>query len=333
MRVWPDLKDNKWSRFWLVGVLVISAAVGVLGGAGALGSGAQTSPGQDSVYLTRWQPAPDGAIIKLLDPQLGIFQTVVTGLDRPAFVLCGPDRHLYVTGPFLRGTNLPGSILRFNQDGSGRAPITQQIGLAPTTIAFAPNGDLYFGTIDQGMWRISDALKANKVFNPPQQVLPNSKFRAITQPYAFITAGPFQGDLLVVDSPHDAIPGGHVLRAIHPNFTSVKEFIPPHVDSETRAPFVPFSLAINSQGDIFVTDFENNKILHYGPDGTFKGVFAKVMTPHEISVGSDDLVYVTGWGGRGNSDNAALFVFDVSGKLLLVASSPNAIGVTVCAPT
>jgi sugar lactone lactonase YvrE len=315
----------------LLGTLVIGVAMGMLHDTRALANESQASPAQSTAYLTRWQPSPDGGIVKLLDLQLGLFQPVVTGLERPAFVLCGPDGHLYVTGPFLRDPDVSGSILRFSQDGSGRILIAQQI--APTTITFDSNGNLYFGTIDQGLWLIRDVLKADKVFNAPQQMLPQSKFRTIVQPYAFIHVGPFQGDLLIVDSPHAPEAGGHVLRAIHPDFAFIEELIPPHIDAETGNPFQPFSLAVDSQGDILVTDFHNNKILHYGSDGNFKGIFAKVMTPHEIAVGPGNLVYVTGWRGREDSDNASLFVFDKSGKLLTVANSPNAIGVTVCAPT
>ena len=91
-------------------------------------------------------------------------------------------------------------------------------------------------------------------------------------------------------------------------------------------------LAISSQGDVFVNDFNNGKVLRYGPDGTFKGVFAKLETPNEIAIGPDDIVYVTDVSFRPTT-RGGLFVFDPEGKPLASANFPMALrGVTVCAP-
>lgn len=92
----------------------------------------------------------------------------------------------------------------------------------------------------------------------------------------------FAGDLLITEDPRFFVsadagpenPGGRVLQALQPDFTSAQEFIPRQVDPETGGRFHPAGFAINSQGDILINDFENDKSLRYGPDGMFKGIFA-----------------------------------------------------------
>jgi hypothetical protein len=122
---------------------------------------------------------------------------------------------------------------------------------------------------------------------------------------------------------------------LSPTSTTVVEFIPLHKDSETGEPFTAAGLAINSQGDVLVNDINNDKVLRYGPDGTFKGVFAKVESPNQIAIGPDDIVYVTNatFPPGGGAVRGGLFIFDPEGKLLAKSGFPIALyGVTVCAP-
>ena len=343
-----NVQRSKLFRLVLVGALVVVVSFGILSSSGALGAEVQPSLGQSSLYLTRNEPSPDGAISKPLDLQLGLFQTVITGLSFPGHVLCGPDQRLYVT-EFL-GTIETGfhtRISRFNQDGSGQTLLMERIDWNSSSMVFSANGDLYFGTystpISQGAWRIPNALHSNSQFNPAQHVLPPAAFLPLggdntnldVFPWAFVPNGPFQGDLLISAAPSDkSKPGGHVLRAIAPDFTSVKEFIVAHMDADTGKPFHPASLAINSQGDIFIADDENSKVLRYGPDGTAKGTFIKVISPLNIAIDPDDVIYLTNDVSSGPYTGGGLFIFDPQGKLL----APAAIapmqwrGLTVCPP-
>jgi hypothetical protein len=204
--------------------------------------------------------------------------------------------------------------------------------LEPLYVRFAQNGDLYFGTYQEGstsgVWRIPGALQSEQEFNIPQQVLPPTGNSVdYIAPQAFLSTGPFRGDLLIIEGRNeDGAPNGRVLRALGPGFTSAKEFIPAHNDPEGGQPFLPVGLAINSGGDVFITDSNNGKILRYGPDGSFKGLFGSVVHTLEIAIGPDDLVYVTNGGG--------LYIFDTKGNLVSPAMIPSGVlhGVTVCAP-
>jgi len=124
-----------------------------------------------------------------------------------------------------------------------------------------------------------------------------------------------------------------VLRAPKPEFNTVVEFIPAFDDAETGQPFLPPGLAVNSQGDVFVTDFTNGKVLRYGPDGTPKGVLAKIEWANQVAVGPDDFIYVTNYVGGAGYIRGGVFVFAPDGKLVASGNFPlNLRGVTVCAP-
>jgi glucose/arabinose dehydrogenase len=267
---------------------------------------------------------------------------IASGLSDPHDITCSPDGRLYVNEPY--GPDNRSRIVRFNQDGSGRMEIAEwpERVLRPSAMVFAPNGDLYFGTAltqsdgpTKGVWRISGALQTANV---PEQILPpevfskpGAGFNNNVSPYAFLTAGPFAGDLLIVDVGSQ----GRVLRAAKPDFKTLAEFIPAFKDAETSFDFRPAGLAINSKGDVFVNDFTNDKVLRYGPDGSFKGVIAKLDNPNQIAIGPDDMIHVTNafFPGGGGAVRGGLFIFDAEGKPMASASFPLALrGVTVCAP-
>jgi hypothetical protein len=330
-------QSSRLFRLVLVGTLVVVVAFGVLSNSRAFGAGAQPALGQGSLYLTR----TDSAIVKPTDFQLGLFQSIVNGLEIPTYILCGSDGRLYVDEWSRDYTH--GRILRFNQDGSGRTVVLDQIDLMPELLVFAPNGDLYFGTYisygqrgGQGIWRIPAALQADKQFSPPQQVLrPSETDVVFFDPGVFLTTGPSQGDLLIAEvlGPEGA-PRGKILRAIAPAFASVKEFVPAHTDEQVGNPFLSAGLASNSKGDIFVNDFDNGKILRYGPDGTLQGIFARLTHPNQIAIGPDDSVYVTNPFFGTVEEGGGLFAFDPEGKLMSTTTTApqHLLGVTVCAP-
>jgi streptogramin lyase len=338
-------------KFFGLGLALVLLGLGI--SSGLVGTGAsmlQPVPGTGIVYITKAEDFPYGEILKPEDLILGTFTTIASGLGSPHNILCGPDGRLYVNDLWVEeGGREVNRILRFNQDGSGRTIVAEWDSdeLEPGAMVFAPNGDLYFGTIStakgkptQGIWRIPGALQADEQFNPPEQVLPPTAFitptfdvRYSVQPHVFLTIGPFQGDLLILDTPwQSGIPDGRVLRALHPDFTSIEEFIPAFEDPRGE-PFLPPGLAVNSQGDVFVTDFANGKILRYGPNGTFKGSFVSLEWANQIAIGPDDIVYVTNIVFRaGKAERGSLVVYDPEGKWLAAGWGYRWRGVTVCAP-
>ena len=340
-------------RLALLCVFSIAIALGMQSSGGTSESGAQSTPGK-GVYVARSEVAPNGSILRLRlqDLDENPFQAIASDLSLPGNIFCGPDGRLYVHE--RNAKNEKGRyvhrIVRFNSDGSKRTLIAEwdDVPRVPSSIVVAPNGDLYFGTSSpstkdeptQGIWRIADAFKADGQLKSPQQILPPTAFQFpvsksggyIVAPHAFLSAGPFQGDLLVIDWPKRGhVPGGHVLRVPKPDFNTVVEFIPAHTDPETGEPFHPIGLAVNSQGDVFVTDFTNGKILRYGSDGAEKGLFGKVELANQIAVGPTDLVYVTNSVFKDGIEHGSLFVFDSMGELLkAVDAPPHVRGVTVC---
>jgi sugar lactone lactonase YvrE len=275
----------------------------------------RVSPAEATIYLTKPVPAPEGAILRLTGPNKVV--QVAGNLESPGYIICGPDQRLYVQD-FAGG----GRILRYNQDGSGRKVIVQDPNLQITTFVFAPNGDLYFGTQKQGLWRLKGADPANK----PEQILPPSTFTFMAEPYAFLTAGPRKGDLLILDSPWSGGRGvsNRVLVARAPDFKVAEPFI-------TTTTYWPAGLALNSKSEIFVTMFYDGRIMRYAPDGSVQGTFSALQFANQIAIDSQDMVWVTNAVFRGDEVSGGLVRFKPNGssewmldRVVLVR------GVTVC---
>jgi hypothetical protein len=275
----------------------------------------RVSPAEATIYLTKPVPAPEGAILRLTGPNK--FVQVAGNLESPGYIICGPDQRLYVQD-FAGG----GRILRYNQDGSGRKVIVQDPNLQITTFVFAPNGDLYFGTQKQGLWRLKGADPTNK----PEQILPPSTFTFMAEPYAFLTAGPRKGDLLILDSPWSGGRGvsNRVLVARAPDFKVAEPFI-------TTTTYWPAGLALNSKSEIFVTMFYDGRIMRYNPDGSVQGTFSALEFANQIAIDSQGMVWVTNAVFRGNEVSGGLVRFKPNGssewmldRVVLVR------GVTVC---
>jgi sugar lactone lactonase YvrE len=141
---------------------------------------------------------------------------------------------------------------------------------------------------------------------------------------------------LIIDAPRTANrPGGRVLRAPKPDFTTVTPFIPAFEDQATGGPFLPVGLAVNSAGDVFVTDFTNGKVLRYSSDGTFQGTFAQVTRANQIAIDPEDNIYVTNATFQGaEAIRGSLFVYDQAGNLITTMTARAVLrGVTICAET
>ncbi len=346
MCLFQNVRIGNRFRLGLLGVLIVSTALGVLDGASALGAGAQPPPGQGDVYVTKSRPAPDGTIFKILDIGLGLNQIVARDLGMPSDIACSPDgRFLFVNDLFRRDKNFTvHRILRFNRDGTVRREMAkwETTDLRPSSMVLTPNGDLYFGTFatalglpTRGLWRIRDALGSQVQL--PEQVLSGGVFTptppnagAFVRPFAILTAGPYAGDLLIIESA-----GMRILRASAPNYTSFQVFVPQVQDPATGASWLPLNGAMDSQGDLLITT-SPGLILRYGPDGAPKGVFASVQPPpaNRIAIGPDDFVYATNTrfqAQNANSQEGRLLIYDPQGTQV---TSTNfllgLLGVTVC---
>lgn len=308
------------------------------------GAGMQPIPSKGTVFITQVQPSPGGAIFQVTDLAAGSVKAIVRRLSWPFDILCGPDGRLYITEDYAyEGSDAVSRIVRFNQDGKGRVVIAQWPAAEKRAagLTFAPNGDLYFGTISRaegerhkGIWRIRGVLQAEDNFNAPEQVLPEAVFTRTPTRYdsvkpRFLTVGPYQGDLLIIDSPSfSGDRGGQVLRAPQSDLTNLVKFIAAH---DNPRPFQPSDIDITSQGELLVSDSANDKIVRYAADGVRIGLFAKVDRAMQMAIGPDETIYVTGYV---SSQSGRLSALTPDGKE--VASfqfSFRLYDVAVCAPT
>src|SRR5262249_25939524 len=254
---------------------------------------------QVAIYLTRADAS--GAVFELDDLKSDP-HAVVSDLTSPESVLLGRDRRLYFTEIYVNAAD--GSrvhrIQRLESDNTKTLialwPIDE---LRPSGLLFSPNGDLWIGTTSvtggaptKGVWRIAHAtgsapFTSEQIFTGDQFLQVPEGNLASVKPAAFL---PNQS-LLIVDDPHATgeLTSGRVLVTTWPDYKSVNSLI----SASGGTDFRPAGLAVNSKGDIFVTDFEGGAVLQYDWQGTLKGEFAKVTHAHQISIANDDKVYVT----------------------------------------
>jgi Ice-binding-like len=197
---------------------------------------------------------------------------IATGLTSAEGLTCGADRRLYLSQSGVFGG--PMRIVRLDQNGQHKATIvdfSKVAGLAgsggPSGLAFDPSHSvtgLFFGTtLSQGLSNTGMWNEAS--LGPIQSVLPfppqgNANGAGAT---AFLTAGPFKGNLLAVDEANKK-----VIR-VPPPFSAAQagiDFITANLTS-------PVGLAINGAGNVFVSNTDGS-IQQFGPDGTSLGLYA-----------------------------------------------------------
>ena len=201
-------------------------------------------------------------------------QTVIaSGLISAEGLACGPERRLYVAQSGVYGG--PRQIVSIDQSGQNQKMVvdfTQFPELAssggPAGLSFQPGQlgrvPLFFSTTlaqglsNTGVWKTTSQ-------SPVQTVLPfhehaHSNGGAAT---AFLTTGPFAGNLLTVDAAN-----GEVVR-VSPPFNDAQKgikFIKTHKTD-------PVGLAISKAGNVFVSNSDGT-IEQYASDGTSLGLYA-----------------------------------------------------------
>jgi len=256
----------------------------------------------------------DGSITKIDSGTLEI-ETIGSGFVSPEDMTADADGRLFIVeSDFATGTS---KIERINPDGTGRVVIDAAI-CGPEGPTFSDEGHLYVNTRQfpcehSGIWRIRRGEPGGRVTN----VVP--AFSDFGEGTAFLTAGPFAGDLIAVGS---IIEGGFTVAAIlvrskPPSFGDAVLFVDLTGD-------VPVGLAVNSEGDVFVTSVFEGTVLRYSPSGVSKGVFASGLAmPHFIEFDAADNLYIA------EDDSGAVSRIDPQGVKTVLATLPNAVGLAV----
>jgi hypothetical protein len=219
---------------------------------------------------------------------------VATGLTSAEGLACGPDRRLYLAQSGVFGG--PMRVVRLDQNGQHRKTIvdfSRLPGLAgsggPEGPSFAPHSataSLFFSTTltdglsNTGVWKRSASSLVQCVLPFPSNR--NSNGGGAT---AFLTTGPFVGNLVAVDEANR-----RVIR-VPPPFTGSQAGI----DFITTSLASPVGLAINKTGNVFVSNTDGT-IQEFGPDGTPVGLYANTSL-HNMNI-----------------------TFDPTGKVLMVAT-------------
>ena len=259
----------------------------------------------------------DGSITKI-DSGTGAITTLATGFISPEDMTTDADGRLYVAeNDFAASTS---KIERINPDSTGLVIIDATI-CGPEGPTFSPDGDLFVNTrqfpcAHSGVWRIQGGQPGGRVDN----VVP--AFSDFGEGTAFLTAGPFAGDLIAAGS---IIEGGFtvaakIVRSTAPDFGDAVLF----VDLTEEVPEVPVGLAVNSEGDVFVASVFKGTVLQYGPTGVFKDILASDLAgPHFLEFDASDNLYVA------EHDSGNVSLIDPRGNKTVLATLSTPVGLAL----
>lgn len=276
----------------------------------------------------------DSHQILSVDGTTGAVTVIFTGGSNfvPEDIVVGPDKKLYICNSDFN------QIIRMDLNGSNVETIYDAINFSETSHPQGPEGpsfhgagDLYFNTrgftTHSGVWKMPGiaSIGMGGSFPAPVNVLTATQTGST---FGEGTTFATNGALLVVDRS-----GNRVLRS-SPPYTSVSPLITTGLD-------IPFGIAVNSTGDIFVSsEGDLNNIKRYSSTGAFKSVWASFTEgdqPVYIEFdGADNLFVATTQGAA----NGKVWKVDPSGTLTLVkaldpigcefeCSPPRAVGLAV----
>jgi|GEM_PF-5063010 len=262
-------KQAKWATILVLGTVVVFG--------GVQGTNIQAQTSQVTIFVAIDDFAPKGRVARVDLSFLGTFP-VITGLGLPRDLVCGPDGRLYT----VDRKNNRGRVIRANQDGSDVTDLNigQTKGLGTTSavvtaraLAFDPSGNLYVATDENIIWRLLGA-------DPANGAEPVAEISFSAQGMAILTHGPFAGDLLVVDDQR-------VVRLAAPNFSEKSNFITFSGGGDLAG------VAVNPEGDVFVTNWGGGSVVHLSPSGDLIGEFLGITHPNQITFDSVGNFYLT----------------------------------------
>jgi len=244
-----------------------------------------------------------------LHEESSTFQTVIKNINSIRGLSCSDNSQLiYTTRDGGFSDSRVNQIWRSEFDGSDSILIfeSNDARLFIRTQLLTPLGDLLFGTYSRadqsasGIWKIKNVLGTNFEFQEPELIIGPDSLRPFpgieefVSPAAFLRTGTHKGDLLLINTPRPpGIAGGSVLRAKAPDFIEVTEFISSNPEIPGMGPFQPLDVAVNSQGEIYVSDFTNDQILRFDDDGKFIEVLANFKNANRLTMGPDHLLFAT----------------------------------------
>jgi len=299
------------------------------GSGAALGAIAGEAQGLVSLYGTIASRAPDGRVVEL-DTQFLSVRTIARRLALPVGITCAADGSLYVAEThrqrIVRLDRFTGALQTVVR-GDRTIP---SVPFAPYFVTFSPAGDLFFTTVTPsvgavsfaGLWRLPAGARPEQV----EQLLPPERFPDAfgLGPLAFLSEGPYAGDLLVLV--WNETQPAWVARVPAPDFSTVVTFIPPE---ERELTFIS-GLAVASGGDVYITDWDGNRILRYAPDGTFRDVVdLSLQKPNQIVFDSSGTMYITTTV-FGPDARSALHIVYPGGGQRVIGGVDDLYGLAVC---
>jgi len=259
-----------------------------------------------------------GSVTKIVAPNLG--QSVIAhGLTSAEGLACGSSQLLYVAQSGVQGGPL--RIVTIDQSGKNlkdvvdfaKTPALSSSG-GPVGPSLQPGtGTLFFNTTESNGFSNTGAWSKGKTA-PVQVILPfasngSSNGGGAT---AFLTTGPYAGNLLAVD-----VANKKVVR-VAPPFTSAQ----PGIDFITSNLTGPYGLAVNTAGNIFVSNTDGT-IEQFGTDGTFLGQYAATGL-HNMNIAFQGTqLFVTTAGGP-------VIWIHTNGTQSTVSNVSGGDGVTIC---
>jgi len=267
-------------------------------------------PLQNAVFVTAPQLTPDGQLKGALaraDFELQGVVPVTQDLSFPTGVVCTPARALFVAEFSLTGgepirTDTPeGRIVEYSRDGERARVVARAPEVYILSVTLGPDGQLYFSTGSwedkaefAGVWRVDPDGSGD-----PVQVIRPDQFPELLdlaetvidplQPeirqLTFITAGPFEGDLLFAAGAGTRADYGLYRAEVNGSAVGAPQRL------ALRGPW--HNVAAGPAGALFASDLDNGLVARLSEDLSDFEVFAEIVEPFHLAVESDGTIYLT----------------------------------------
>jgi len=253
-------------RYILFGVLIGLLAL-------TLGAPLKTQALQNQtiqLFSTIQDPSPQGRVVRVDLSFLGTFP-LLTNLDFPEDILCDLNGTLFVTNPGKR------ELISMSVNGSNmlRVPMAN----TPDALAVDGRGDLYVGTRAGTLFVFAGGnLAVDPEFLGEIALVPDV--------FAFLTHGPFAGDLLALNNDF-----GSIVRISLPDLSETPFITLGSAGASATDRLV--GMAVNPEGNVFVSNFDGGEILEFNPDGTLVGTYLSAKNPNQLAFDASGTLYFT----------------------------------------